>query len=223
MSATAFTRQLDIFDPIENSLPITLIGCGSIGSYTGVTLSKLGFKDFILYDGDRIETHNLSNQYYTKEDIGRAKVNALKDIIEKFSPYRKVNVLVKNEYYNNQNLLNDIVIVCTDNIESRRLVYSKWKESLFSKFLIDARMGGELMHIYTISKHSPEKHIKDYENSLKIENQPLPCTARTIVYNISVIGGLIGNIVKKICNNEEYPYHIMFHLKTLELLVNWDL
>jgi len=205
-------------------MSVTIIGCGSIGSYAGITLAKLGIRDFTLYDGDEVEAHNLSNQYYTKDDIGKIKSVALSDKIMQYSPYpHRVRCNYCSFFQENSILNSKIVIVCTDNIESRRLVYEQWKKNIFTEYLIDARMGGELMHIYCIDKNSNLSIIEQYEKSLEIDNQELPCSARTIVYNISVIGGLISNLVKKYCNSEDTPYHIVFHLNTLELIVNWNI
>jgi len=219
---SVFSRQTDIFNPIDNAKSVTIIGCGSIGSYTAITLAKLGITKIELYDGDSIELANVSNQYYSRKDIGKNKATVLKSTISTLSPIKPTIYANPRFFTDNDKLSTPITIVCTDNIESRRLVYDKYKQSIFTESLIDARMGGELLDIYCISKDSKQDIIDKYEESLQINNQELPCSARSIIYNISIIGGLIGNLVKRLCNNEDnIPYNIMFHLNTLELIVNW--
>ncbi len=56
-------------------------GCGAIGSITVMKLAKLGVGKIIAVDYDILEEHNVENQMYTKKDIGKSKVLALKEMI----------------------------------------------------------------------------------------------------------------------------------------------
>jgi len=70
-------RHQEIFDAQANDHGITSIGAGAIGSRVFATLVELGLKNIEVYDPDIVEEHNLANQLYRHDDIGRFKVNGL--------------------------------------------------------------------------------------------------------------------------------------------------
>jgi len=72
MTSPDYWRQLDIVSSEELDFPITLIGCGGIGSPVAMALVKMGCGQISLYDPDCVEAHNLPNQMYRLEDVGEA-------------------------------------------------------------------------------------------------------------------------------------------------------
>ena len=59
-----YTRQLGILSPEHmKGIKVTLIGCGGIGSMTGLILAKMGIGNLWVYDYDKIEAHNVPNQF----------------------------------------------------------------------------------------------------------------------------------------------------------------
>jgi len=80
-----FIRQQDAVNMDRLSkLPITLIGAGSIGSTTAVWLGKMGIQDICVFDDDKVEEHNWSNQMFRASDIGKPKGQALFDVMREF-------------------------------------------------------------------------------------------------------------------------------------------
>jgi hypothetical protein len=71
---------------------LLIAGCG-IGSSPAVCGARLGFENFILVDGDTVDTHNLNRQFYDFADIGMPKVDALKDKILRINPGAKVDAV----------------------------------------------------------------------------------------------------------------------------------
>jgi len=63
-----FMRHRDIIN-VEDIPPITLIGCGAIGSAVGIVLTKLGASFIAIWDGDKVEEHNIANQYFGLEHM----------------------------------------------------------------------------------------------------------------------------------------------------------
>lgn len=61
-----------------SNVKILLLGLGTAGSYVLEALTKLGFIDFILIDGDIVERKNLIAQNYSFEDIGKFKTDVIK-------------------------------------------------------------------------------------------------------------------------------------------------
>jgi len=71
---------------------LLIAGCG-IGSSVAVCAARFGFEKFVLVDGDVVDAHNLNRQFYDFADIGKPKVEALKDKILRINPEAQVEAL----------------------------------------------------------------------------------------------------------------------------------
>lgn len=58
--------------------PISLIGAGAVGSRIFAHLVELGCMNLRVYDPDVVEPHNLANQLFSTNDVGRSKTEALR-------------------------------------------------------------------------------------------------------------------------------------------------
>ena len=67
-------------------------GCG-IGSAPAIAAARFGFEHFILVDGDVVDPHNLNRQFYEYADIGKPKVEALKQQILRINPAAQVDAV----------------------------------------------------------------------------------------------------------------------------------
>ena len=211
--AKDYSRQTDIFNPRASQPAIKIIGAGSVGSFITLALAKMGLEDIEIWDGDRVETHNLPNQFYRLQDLGEAKVKALLKIIKM---YEGIDIKAHPVPFNGQDL-KGIVISAVDSMDARRFVWGQIKGQRKISNYIDTRMGGNLMRIYSVQ---PRGECKFYESTLSKKNklEELPCTGRTILYNVLAISGLVGNLVKKMIKKESgIPREIIFDLKLLEL------
>ena len=124
-----FERQV-IFEKIGKekqklieSSKITIIGIGAIGTNTAESLVRCGVKELILIDNDKIEEHNLQRQVlFTKEDIGDFKVDVAE---KKLKLINNVNIKFIKERLTKENIYlinSDLILDCTDNIETRFLI-----------------------------------------------------------------------------------------------------
>ena len=192
---------------------ITVIGAGAVGSFSALTLAKMGVPHIVAYDEDGVEDHNLPNQFYRKEDKGQYKVDALQKILEAFSD---AEVVTYNTFYTKQKL-NETVVVATDSMRSRRLVWEEFKKQRQTKIYIEARMGAELGAVYIIRKKNGKiapRDIKFYESRLyKDEDvKPLPCTARSIIYNVLMLSSLVCRAFKGIITGQKTPRELVFNM-----------
>ena len=73
---TRFQRQLDLANPAQLKVPITILGAGAVGSFTTLTLAKLGCSSLTVYDPDTVEVHNLPNQYFSVPSASLRDVNS---------------------------------------------------------------------------------------------------------------------------------------------------
>lgn len=80
---------------------ILVAGVG-LGSKIAECAVRLGFKHFILIDGDRVEQSNLNRQHYCNNDIGRFKVLALRKHLIRINP--EVHVECHNVFLDEKNM-----------------------------------------------------------------------------------------------------------------------
>jgi molybdopterin/thiamine biosynthesis adenylyltransferase len=74
---------------------ILVAGCG-LGASTAIAMVRMGFQHFVLIDGDTVDAHNLNRQFYDFEDVGMAKVAALKKHILRINPQAEVEAVQAN-------------------------------------------------------------------------------------------------------------------------------
>ena len=82
-------------DPVLNhealsDKTVAVFGLGSVGSRVALELGRAGVGKLILVDPDRLEIHNIVRHVASLEHIGRKKVNVVKEIINKFNPFAKI-------------------------------------------------------------------------------------------------------------------------------------
>ena len=73
-------------------LRIGIVGLGSVGSIVTDILARTGFSNFVLIDFDSVEEKNLDRTMVFKSDVGRAKVEAMKDVIQRAATSPNINV-----------------------------------------------------------------------------------------------------------------------------------
>lgn len=203
-----YTRQIDLLDPSKVKTPFTIIGAGSVGSFTALSLAKMGIQDITVYDADTVEEHNIPNQFYRMEDIGRPKVIALKDIIHGFTG---VEIKPVAELYKDQGL-KGIVISAVDSMKARKEIWRRIKGNVQVDLYIDARMGAEVAQLYSIF---PIEDIKLYQKSLHSQREALqePCTRRAIIYTVLGISSFISSQVKKFLGGESIRKELTIDFK----------
>lgn len=208
-----YKRQLDIVDPELLKLPIHIIGCGGIGSWTTLVLAKMGCSNITVYDNDTVEDHNVASQFFKESQLGMSKVDALlNNVLEQSG--NLINVM-NNE---SEELIGleptedaQLVIFALDSMAERIRLGEIYKDR--NLYIIDGRMGGTQIEIYTRPSSQylettidPEKIVPDI------------CTARSICFNCVTIGGLIGNFVRMFVNKKLSNNDIVFGLDNMILL-----
>ena len=88
------TRQLDVI-PVEIlDEPINIIGAGAVGSFTALTLAKMGFAQIAVWDDDVVSEENLNAQFFILFPIFHSGLNAFKGfyiLINRFFIHNKPN------------------------------------------------------------------------------------------------------------------------------------
>jgi molybdopterin/thiamine biosynthesis adenylyltransferase len=221
MKKISYSRQMALFDPEDyEDEGIEIIGAGAIGSFTALILSKMGVKYIKVWDFDKVEKYNIPNQFFPIQSIGMKKVEALTAIVHDFS-----DVFLEHRASRFQGTFSgSIVIAAVDNMDTRKSLFEKAKSDKYIKYFIDARMGGEVMRIYTVDMHN-QKAIEIYAKTLYShkEADKLPCAARSIIYCVTVASGLVANQVKHVLTKGKYQSGVIFDLKSMTLLMDGEL
>jgi hypothetical protein len=210
-----FLRQYDIIRPDLLNFPINVIGCGGIGSPVALTLAKMGCSRLALYDPDIVESHNLPNQVFPLNSLGRAKVEVLAEVIRQFTGCEPVTM---QQALRGEEPLQGLCIIAVDTMKARKEIWRGIRQNPAVPLLIDARMGGEVGRLFCIHPSEPEE-IDFYETTLYSDEEALelPCTARAVIYNGFMIAALIANLVKRYAVGEKLPKEIIADSKLLIL------
>jgi len=84
------------FDKIKEKLrksSVGIAGVGGLGSNAAIALVRAGIGRLVLIDFDKVEESNLDRQYYFLDQVGKMKVEALKDNIKRINSTIKVEIL----------------------------------------------------------------------------------------------------------------------------------
>lgn len=185
-------RHQNILNP--NIHKITVVGAGGIGSPTVLLLAKMGFKNIEVYDHDTVDEVNIGSQLYKISDIGKLKVDALKEQVLDFSG---CEITTKNEKTDGGGLVTSVLILAVDCIDARKQI----ADNASFDHLIDGRMGGEAFTVL----HYPSREVENYLTDHifpKEEAAQIACSERAIAYNTFACASLIASTVKKINNND---------------------
>ncbi len=106
-----------------NKKNVAIIGLGALGSNSANLLSRAGL-NLILIDNDKIDLTNLQRQnIFTERDIKKNKALAAKNYLKKVNSEINIKAYDEKLNKNNINLIkSDLVLDCTDNLETRFLI-----------------------------------------------------------------------------------------------------
>ena len=184
-----FRRQLDVLDvPRLARTPITVIGAGAVGSFTVLALAKSGAERITVWDDDSIESHNLPNQWYRLADVGRGKVDALRELVLDMTG---VTIDAQACRFTGTPA-SEVTLCCVDSMDIR---IDLWKNLAPRPSLyIDARMGAEVGKVICVGPFGSW-----YDETLYPSAEALraPCTAKATMYCAS---GLAAFIVSQVAN-----------------------
>lgn len=132
------SKSYEYFAPEKNQETIHIIGCGSVGSTVAENLVRCGITKITLWDFDRVEPHNIVNQMFRQKDIGKMKVEALRDILVEINPDVADKIELKPDGWKGK-MLSGYVFLCVDSIELRRKFVEKHMDNPYIKAVFDFR------------------------------------------------------------------------------------
>ena len=200
---------------------VILAGCGGIGSWTALQLARLSPETLVLYDDDAVEATNMSGQLYSINDVGRYKVTALGDAINKYTTAQ--NVYLINQRYTQNTEAGDIMICGFDNMHARRTFFGAWqdhilslpKEKRYKCLFIDGRLSIDTLQVLCITGDN-EYAINEYKDKYLFSDSEADatiCSMKQTTYLACMIGSLIVNLfVNHVTNTLDpiVPYDLPF-------------
>ncbi|VTS45700.1 ThiF family adenylyltransferase [Streptococcus dysgalactiae] len=198
------------FKTYRETCKVVVIGLGTIGSHVVDILIRLGFRHFVIIDGDKVEEKNLSAQSYFASDIGMYNVDVMRDryrhivdiesypiFIDSFSQLQKITKDLKRD---------DIIINAADDYKlMKSLAESIMNKQLMCK-VIESGYGPLLQTAYVISTYEAANIFYDYiEKMTEIDR----CINNINENNGSVLNGymsafMIGQLILFSFFNKNY-------------------
>lgn len=196
------------FDQLSNSRVI-VFGAGGIGSWLTLFLARTG-ADVVVVDMDTVEDHNIAGQLYGNPDVGKTKVQAIKDVVSRLCGETKVNILneevsVDKEGRWKQVLkMSDVICVTFDSIKAREIVYNYWFENAKEHSLfMDGRMSVENGQVFSVHEDDDPDVFSHYENSFFEDSSipQAPCTIKATSHCGAMIASLMTSQITNYFTN----------------------
>jgi molybdopterin/thiamine biosynthesis adenylyltransferase len=155
------TRHIDVFSPDDfGARRVDVIGVGASGSRIVLSLAKLGIENIHVWDDDIVEAHNVPNQAFGMDDVGKLKVEALKEIVKRQTG---IDITTHAERVDGKQVLGEVVFLLTDTMSSRKQIWNaglKYKSR--TKLMIETRMGSDQGRVYVVNPTTPA-HVRGWE------------------------------------------------------------
>lgn len=189
------SHQAKLFNP-KFARKVVLFGAGSVGSYVAFFLAKMGVTEIEVWDGDDVASHNIPMSLYRPKDVGRYKVDALREIILEFTG---VTITAKQAMYEGKEPLKNVsVISCVDTMKARSLIWSKVRMNPSVDIFLDTRIGEAYQEVFAISPCSTTD-IKRYRALLFDDKEAVRrfCGSHGVVFvSTKAAQGVTANIAR---------------------------
>ena len=120
---------------------VGIAGLGGLGSNAAISLARAGIGRLVLVDFDKVEEKNLTRQHYFLDQIGKTKVESLKESIEKINPQVKIvthNIKLEKGFMEKPFQDVTVVIEALDNAEIKTLFIEEILSKLPDKPIVAA-------------------------------------------------------------------------------------
>lgn len=192
---------------------IIVAGIGGIGSNVAFQLARMIPANLTLYDDDVVEMVNMAGQLYSYNDIGKSKVDAIADMISRYTSMRQV-LAIKDKFTSSKEP-GDIMICGFDNMVARKVFFNSWYDNVQKKpkeerskcLYLDGRLSMDTLQIfcftgddwYNIERYAKEFLFADYEAEETV------CSMKQTTYLACMIGSLMVNLFTNFIANQLNP------------------
>ena len=210
-----FSRGLDMFNPsLFSNKKIWIVGAGGIGSNSAYVLSKMWLHCKVC-DFDEVDTVNTSSQFYSMNQLGKPKVEMLKENIKKMADEDIEIVNGKYEPWMFDDC--DILILALDSLAVRKQVVETCKDN---QFILDTRMVKKIAQINLLYGIQRQTWLeKEWREDADANNAGTRCTEKAVAFNALWMAALVGSIVADYLNGKELKYQYTLDLESYNLYV----
>ena len=168
---------------------VLIIGMGGLGSPAAMYLGAAGIGSLVLADFDHLEVSNLQRQIgYSVDGVGENKADLMKQRLQALNPEIRVRAIhqkMDESQLLMELMLTDLVLDCTDNIETRQMINKACVDAKRPLIIGAAiRMEGQLMFFDHQQADAPCYHCLFPSH----EEQALNCS------NAGIVGPVVGTI-----------------------------
>lgn len=213
-SRDRFSRQAALVPTQKlDQLPATIVGVGAVGRQVALQLAALGVRRLQLVDFDRVEATNVTTQGYAHTDIGRLKVEATAEAIQRVDPAIVTEMVA--DRFRARLQVGEAVFCCVDSISAREIVWRAAKRQC--DFWADGRMRGEVLRVLAATN---EVEHDAYRRSLfpQSEAQAGACAARGVIYGAAVAAGLMAHQFARWLRGQRVDGDTLLNLSAGELV-----
>lgn len=132
------TKSYEFFKPESVRGRVHILGCGSVGSTVAENLVRCGVTKIDLWDFDTVEAHNVANQMFRGQDVGKPKVEALRDILVEINPDVERDIVLHPDGWKDE-LLSGYIFLAVDSIDIRKKVVELHNGSVYVNAVFDFR------------------------------------------------------------------------------------
>jgi hypothetical protein len=205
---------------------MTIGGAGGLGSWVALFLSRVGH-GLNVYDFDSVGIENIGGgQFYTAQQAGELKTQALRKNIWDFSGQNTFNAFPR---FDRGCAIEPICITTFDNMEARKDMFEDWLELAKNRAKDDERiylfinisMLPEGGFIEVVDRPSRAKQwIEEWVPSTDIPD--LPCSFKSTTHNAALMAanaiGILNNVIFNKIHGEELrsvPYRTIVDLNLI--------
>ena len=192
---------------------IIVAGIGGIGSNLVFQLARMSPEAIFMYDDDNVEMVNMSGQLYSTEDIGKSKVDAMEDMMRKYTSMR--NIFALKQRFESDSEAADIMMCGFDNMVARKTFFHSWRKHLRDVsddekkkcLYLDGRLSIDTLQIFCLTgddDYNISRYVEDYlfDDS---EAEQTVCSMKQTTYLACMIGSMMVNLFTNFVANQLDP------------------
>lgn len=202
----------------------TIGGAGGICSWLLLFLSRINIhKKLYVYEFDTIDETNLAGQFFSTNQVGLLKTEAIRNNMYEFSGTSNMDVLGR---YNADDPITDIVLCGFDNMKARKDMFEKWKKSSTRELFIDGRMIMEDGQVYAVVPGKEEEYEKTLFDDSELADAR--CSMKATTHSGAHIASIMVAILTNYISNQyfykdyvrEVPFSYTFSFVPMLIEVN---
>jgi molybdopterin/thiamine biosynthesis adenylyltransferase len=212
---------VDVFNAEKFDKRVDVIGAGAMGGHLALLLAKMGVKKLRVFDDDKVEGHNVPNQPYGLDDIGRPKVAALAGMVNRLTGMEIEAVEARVEPESEYDPA-DVVFLAVDSMAARRAIFERHLAKSMCQLMVEGRMGAMDGRIYAFGPGRKSHQDKWLATLYKDEeaSESLCGTTVTVICNAMFIASVMASIMIRHSKGSAFENEMIYQIDPPEFAVS---